>query len=613
MKSIFFDSNNKKLFEIQHQPYEKLEDKYIVKDIPQINPLTKTVLDNINNEVYLYLPYNNGEDFYLQYHNGIYSYSNSENHYVKGGLISKILEKEDPNKHILNELKKAYNTGETEYYIYFINDDNEILKILHSKVIRNDETVFSVHKDVTEIFTYRDNLLNDEVTGVAFYQDGKFIEVNDKFLKNVRKERNEVIGEDFKYEEMTESSVKNLKQLIHDIFTYKVSNDKIITESYENNKIKYYVNNEISLMFYNNKPALLIKNTDLTKQERIRILNNKAVLLNQKFDAFQTVVDEYLTYKERGKPTIWTDTLYYVLDDDNRIYDCNKNELRDIVIDEDKPLLDKKLEELSPENPETMLIVRIKTLKNNIKYLKVFIKVDFDENGEIVRYVTSNHNVTTEFNNIQKIKDDIIAKNAEIEEKNNIIKDIHHRVKTNLQLILSLIDLDEHFNSDNLMKLLEDTKGYVNAIAIMHQQIYKSESLDSINLKNYTDALTKSLLKMYASEINYVSNIDSYITLNINQAIPLSLILNELISNTINYAFPDEKESATINVDITEDDNIIYAEFKDNGIGLPSSVNLNNIETIGLIVVESLIDQLNGEISFKNNDGLQINIKFNKE
>jgi PAS domain S-box-containing protein len=187
---------------------------------------------------------------------------------------------------------------------------------------------------------------------------------------------------------------------------------------------------------------------------------------------------------------------------------------------------------------------------------------------------------------------------ASLNEKVLLLREIHHRVKNNLQIIISLTNLQMRtLNDPRLKQIMAETQNRVRAMSLVHEKLYQSENISSINLSEYTRFLANQLFSFYGIDHGKVSlqiAIED-IQLDINAAIPLGLILNELISNALKHAFPGGRRG-TIRISGTSVNGVLTLQVGDDGIGLPPALDWRNAESLGLRLVNSLADQLGGTI-----------------
>ena len=220
-----------------------------------------------------------------------------------------------------------------------------------------------------------------------------------------------------------------------------------------------------------------------------------------------------------------------------------------------------------------------------------------------------------------KLKDEIEErKRAEkrlkksLQEKNILLKEIHHRVKNNLQVISSLLNLQARKIEDkDARDAFLESCDRIRTMASIHNQLYRYENLAKINFEKYIKDLTSYLFRSYRMqnrEIKMDIQVDKDIYLEIDKAIPCGLIINELLTNALKYAF-SEQETGNIKIKMGwKDDSNLELIVMDNGIGLDKDFSLEDTKTLGTRLVKRLVDQLEGEISFDNGNGARFFITF---
>lgn len=190
-----------------------------------------------------------------------------------------------------------------------------------------------------------------------------------------------------------------------------------------------------------------------------------------------------------------------------------------------------------------------------------------------------------------------------LKEKEVLLKEMHHRVKNNLQIITSLLSLQSHHTTDEeVEKLLKDSQNRIRSMSIIHEKLYRSDSLSDIAFKDYVSEIVEHLKYSYeltGLEVEY--NIDD-VSFDLEKAVPCGLILNELVANAMKYAFKDKK--GKISILLKKQDNGILLTISDNGIGLPEGFDLEEEqESLGMQLVVSLIEQIDGTIKLDNTNG----------
>ena len=203
---------------------------------------------------------------------------------------------------------------------------------------------------------------------------------------------------------------------------------------------------------------------------------------------------------------------------------------------------------------------------------------------------------------------------ASLQEKEVLLKEIHHRVKNNLQVISSLLKLQStYIDDEKTLSLFRDSQNRVRAMALIHERLYQSSDLAKIEAKEYIKTLVSNLVQSYSidsNSIHLISQIDP-IFLDVDTAVPCGLILNELLSNALKYAFP-KGQAGTIHLEfISQPSQQYLIRVQDNGVGLPEDFQSQEWETLGLQLVWNLTGQLDGEIQVNSSkEGTEFQICF---
>lgn len=202
-----------------------------------------------------------------------------------------------------------------------------------------------------------------------------------------------------------------------------------------------------------------------------------------------------------------------------------------------------------------------------------------------------------------------------LREKEVLLAEIHHRVKNNLAVISGLLQMQMwESENENAKSALQQSHLRVQSIALVHEKLYQSESLSYIQFDRYLKDLLHTIADIYIgdeSDIDIKSNLNS-LTLNVNQAIPCALLINELVINAFKYAFENIDEG-TINIEVQKDQQQVLVKVSDNGHGFAENDDLGNSQSLGLELVDTLVEQLNGELKLFNRDGAHIEFRFTPE
>jgi len=202
----------------------------------------------------------------------------------------------------------------------------------------------------------------------------------------------------------------------------------------------------------------------------------------------------------------------------------------------------------------------------------------------------------------------------ELDEKRVLLREIHHRVKNNLQVISSLINLQVHQMDDpRLRAAFEETQNRIRSMAFIHQELYQADDFTAIPLTSYIGKLVHHLYGAYNLDPDAIktSITADPVRVSLDFAMPLGLIMNELISNALKYAFPDEKYlPGRVDIALTQStEGSITLMIRDNGIGLPETVDIHNTPSFGMHLLVMLVeDQLGGRIEVQRNQGTVFNI-----
>lgn len=199
-----------------------------------------------------------------------------------------------------------------------------------------------------------------------------------------------------------------------------------------------------------------------------------------------------------------------------------------------------------------------------------------------------------------------------LKEKNVLLKEIHHRVKNNLQLVSSLLNLQANkINNEDFSNAIKSSQDRIRSMAIVHEKLYQSKSLSEINLSNYLNTLIDEKLKETPDDqINFILDIPN-VKFTIDKAIPIGLLINEMITNSYKHAFNSSKDN-TIKIQLVikaNDEGIL--KYEDNGTGLRQDYRVANPHSMGMDLIESFVDQLDGKLDLKSTTkGLAYTINF---
>lgn len=212
-----------------------------------------------------------------------------------------------------------------------------------------------------------------------------------------------------------------------------------------------------------------------------------------------------------------------------------------------------------------------------------------------------------------EVKNTIIS--TALSEKEILLREIHHRVKNNLQVISSLLNLQSRSISDEkALEAIKEGRDRVRSMALIHQNLYQDKDLTGVDVKDYIEKLTQSLFNSYniqPGKVLLYTDIDP-IKLDVDTVIPLGLILNELISNSLKYAFDEKPTDGKVEVMLKEADNKLLLQVRDNGKGLPEDWNIERLHSMGFQLVKSFTTKLKAELSIDGSNGTNVQMNIGK-
>ncbi|WP_414527682.1 PAS domain S-box protein [Nodularia chucula] len=243
----------------------------------------------------------------------------------------------------------------------------------------------------------------------------------------------------------------------------------------------------------------------------------------------------------------------------------------------------------------------------SLVWTNITVSLIREVDGEPKYFISVVEDISDRKHSQEKIK-------ASLLEKEVLLKEIYHRVKNNLQVISSLLNLQSAYikNSEDMV-IFQQSQQRIASMALVHEKMYQSPDLAKINLHEYVQDLVSSLCSCYELNTNVILldiNVGQDIFLNLDAAIPCSLIIHELVSNAFKHAFVGTNKGE-VNIEITKNhENQIILIVKDNGIGLPANFDFQNTASLGWELIDALTSQLSGSINIKSDIGVEFKIDF---
>jgi len=283
----------------------------------------------------------------------------------------------------------------------------------------------------------------------------------------------------------------------------------------------------------------------------------------------------------------------------------------DFVEQEERSAITAKFEKRHLGNTESS---EFKLVRKDGSFVWIFVnsKPLFDNDGNFIGVLNLHTDITEHKKAIETIRNSEIARQ----------KEIHHRIKNNLQVISSLLDLQaekfknmEKIRDLDVLEAFRESQSRVISMALIHEELHKGETFEKLNFSSYIEELVDNLLLTYRlgnCDIKLNMDLCQNILFDIDIAVPLGIIVNELISNSLKHAFPDRSDGE-IQIKLSRDNNSIthfILVISDNGVGIPETLNIETINSLGLQLVVSLVDQLGGKFELKRDNGTSFTIKF---
>ena len=250
--------------------------------------------------------------------------------------------------------------------------------------------------------------------------------------------------------------------------------------------------------------------------------------------------------------------------------------------------------------------------EKNEKWFQVFVN-PIESDGEVKEISCISYDITD-----RKEIDNSIR--LALKEKEILLQEVHHRVKNNLQVISSLMNLQRSFVSDPaLVQVLDESQARIATMSYIHESLYRNKDFSSISFSEYLNRLSRNLISSYVTPDNQVElnpQLDE-VYIPLDQAIPCGLMVNELVSNALKYAYKGTGEKGVITLRVEEIDGFVEIEVSDEGVGLPKDFDYTKVDSLGIYLVQALTEQLGAEIKVESTKegrkGTLFLIRFEKQ
>lgn len=283
----------------------------------------------------------------------------------------------------------------------------------------------------------------------------------------------------------------------------------------------------------------------------------------------------------------------------------------DLIPEERREKAKKHFDSLSRENPVQISVQRVE-IPNGKRWLRWTDQALLDDRGRVIEYQSIGEDIT-EYRRAEELIKSSLA------EKEMLLKEIHHRVKNNFQIINSLINLHEiNIKHEEFLQVLRDLKNHIRTMSIIHDRLSRTGDIRRIDFADYIRAISQELYTIYVHDPERIGlHIDAEeIMLHMDQAITSGLILNELLTNTFKHAFPENyKGDCSIWVSLKKRrGGMVELVVRDNGPGIPEDTYLKGEQSLGMLLVTNMTEkQLEGAITLDRENGTRITITFKKK
>jgi len=273
-----------------------------------------------------------------------------------------------------------------------------------------------------------------------------------------------------------------------------------------------------------------------------------------------------------------------------------------------------RLSEVLEGNPQAELAEEYRIVRpdRSVRWIRDTGFTVRDASGQVNRIVGIAQDITPQKEAEERLKSSEEQIRSSLNEKEVLLKEIHHRVKNNLQVISSLLSLQAtQIRDKEAAQVFRDSQSRVRAMALVHERLYQSEDLARIDFAGYVRDMTSHLLRSYQSEARAIRlELEAAgVALDVDAAIPCALIINEIVSNAFKYAFPDDRQGE-IRISLDQNEGEITMVISDNGVGLPEGMSFEQSGSLGLQLVHSLTDQLGGRVQCSTSGGTTFEIRF---
>lgn len=301
----------------------------------------------------------------------------------------------------------------------------------------------------------------------------------------------------------------------------------------------------------------------------------------------------------------WSDEIFRIFEVDQERFKASYEGFLCFVHPDDREMVHRAYQDSVRDRTPYFIVHRLLTRDGRIKHVQEIGETSYDIDGRALRSFGTIQDITER----NAIEDQLLVS---LREKETLLKEVHHRVKNNLQIIASLLYFQsKKVTEPSSLVVLDEARDRLRSMILVHEKLYRSKDLTRVDIRDYVQTLLDQLRISYAKKIdNIVFQLEiAELRLPIEIALPVGMIINELITNIYKYAFPgDGKGDAFLGMDQTG--GMLRIDISDSGIGTPAGIDLDQPTTFGLELVGNLVKQLNGSIEIERTPGTRYAISI---
>jgi PAS domain S-box-containing protein len=488
---------------------------------------------------------------------------------------------------------------------YAIADSGAPIRDEHNKitgvvlVFRDQAAERAARKALRESEAKYSTVVEAAIDGIAIVQNGLIKFANKALEKMSGYSHQELIDRplvDFIHPDDREKAIQRIRERVEG----KPISGALEVRYLSKDRVLKYIEAQGNVIQYNAKPADLIFIRDIT--ERIQA----EAALRESEEKYRTLVESIsdVIYAIDGNGVIT-----YVSPVAKKAFGYEPDELigrnfLELVHKEDHPLLIKRFSELRESNAKSA-DYRMIDKQDDIKWVRTLTNPVI-EKGVFM----GARGVLIDITERKKAEERVAAS---LREKEVLLREIHHRVKNNMQIISSLLRLQSRSIEDEKMReIFNESQSRIRSMSLIHEKLYESKDFSRVDFSDYIGKMVTHLFVVYQMKTQDVRfKVEAKdIHLEITEAIPCGLIINELVSNALKYAFPKGKKGDVIIRMNKDESGKYYLSVQDTGIGLPPDFDIHKTETLGFQIITDLVRQITGTIELKREKGTEFRIVF---